>query len=150
MRDLFKDEVRKVGIELGLPPELVQRHPFPGPGLGVRIIGSITKERIEILQEADKIFIDILYEDKLYNEIWQAFAVLIPIKTVGVMGDKRTYENLLALRAVTSVDGMTADWFKIPDSTLAKASNKIVNNVKNVNRIVYDITSKPPSTIEWE
>ena len=150
LRDLFKDEVRKVGIELGLPPELVQRHPFPGPGLGVRIIGSITKERIEILQEADKIFIDILYEDKLYNEIWQAFAVLIPIKTVGVMGDKRTYENLLALRAVTSVDGMTADWFKIPDSTLAKASNKIVNNVKNVNRVVYDITSKPPSTIEWE
>ena len=150
LRDLFKDEVRKVGIELGLPSELVQRHPFPGPGLGVRIIGSITKERIEILQEADKIFIDILYEDKLYNEIWQAFAVLIPIKTVGVMGDKRTYENLLALRAVTSVDGMTADWFKIPDSTLAKASNKIVNNVKNVNRVVYDITSKPPSTIEWE
>ena len=150
LRDLFKDEVRKVGIELGLPPELVQRHPFPGPGLGVRIIGSITKERIEILQEADKIFIDILYEDKLYNEIWQAFAVLIPIKTVGVMGDKRTYENLLALRAVTSVDGMTADWFKIPDSTLAKASNKIINNVKNVNRVVYDITSKPPSTIEWE
>ena len=135
---------------MGLPPELVQRHPFPGPGLGVRIIGSITKERIEILQEADKIFTDILYEDKLYNEIWQAFAVLIPIKTVGVMGDKRTYENLLALRAVTSVDGMTADWFKIPDSTLTKASNKIVNNVKNVNRVVYDITSKPPSTIEWE
>ena len=150
LRDLIKDEVRKVGIELGLPPELVQRHPFPGPGLGVRIIGSITKERIEILQEADKIFIDILYEDKLYNEIWQAFAVLIPIKTVGVMGDKRTYENLLALRAVTSVDGMTADWFKIPDRTLAKASNKIVNNVKNVNRVVYDITSKPPGTIEWE
>ena len=150
LRDLFKDEVRKVGIELGLPSELVQRHPFPGPGLGVRIIGSITKERIEILQEADKIFIDILHEDKLYNEIWQAFAVLIPIKTVGVMGDKRTYENLLALRAVTSVDGMTADWFKIPDSTLAKASKKIVNNVKNVNRVVYDITSKPPGTIEWE
>ena len=102
------------------------------------------------MQEADKIFIDILYEDKLYNEIWQAFAVLIPIKTVGVMGDKRTYENLLALRAVTSVDGMTADWFKIPNSTLAKVSNEIVNNVKNVNRVVYDITSKPPGTIEWE
>ena len=150
LRDLFKDEVRKVGIELGLPSELVQRHPFPGPGLGVRIIGSITKERIKTLQEADKIFIDILYEDNLYNKIWQAFAVLIPIKTVGVMGDQRTYENLLALRAVTSVDGMTADWFKIPESTLAKASNKIVNNVKNVNRIVYDITSKPPGTIEWE
>ncbi|RPH05421.1 MAG: glutamine-hydrolyzing GMP synthase [bacterium TMED144] len=150
LRDLFKDEVRKVGVELGLPSELVQRHPFPGPGLGVRIIGRITKERIETLQEADKIFIDILHEDKLYNDIWQAFAVLIPIKTVGVMGDKRTYENLLALRAVTSVDGMTADWFKIPESTLAKVSNKIVNNVKNVNRVVYDITSKPPGTIEWE
>ena len=150
LRDLFKDEVRKVGIELGLPSELVQRHPFPGPGLGVRIIGSITKERIKTLQEADKIFIDILHEDNLYNQIWQAFAVLIPIKTVGVMGDQRTYENLLALRAVTSVDGMTADWFKIPESTLAKASNKIVNNVKSVNRIVYDITSKPPGTIEWE
>ena len=150
LRDLFKDEVRKVGIELGLPPYLVHRHPFPGPGLGVRIIGNITKERIETLQEADKIFIDILHEDKLYNKIWQAFAVLIPVKTVGVMGDKRTYENLLALRAVTSVDGMTADWFKIPDSTLAKASRRIVNNVKYVNRVVYDITSKPPGTIEWE
>ena len=150
LRDLFKDEVRKVGIELGLSSELILRHPFPGPGLGVRIIGSVTKERIETLQEADKIFIDILHEDNLYNKIWQAFAVLIPIKTVGVMGDRRTYENLLALRAVVSVDGMTADWFKIPDSTLAKASNKIVNNVKNVNRVVYDITSKPPGTIEWE
>ena len=150
LRDLFKDEVRKVGIELGLPSDLVQRHPFPGPGLGVRIIGKITKERVGILQEADKIFIDILHEDNLYDDIWQAFAVLIPIKTVGVMGDQRTYENLLALRAVTSVDGMTADWFKIPDSTLAKASNSIVNNVKGVNRVVYDITSKPPGTIEWE
>ena len=150
LRDLFKDEVRKVGIELGLPPELVHRHPFPGPGLGVRILGRITKERIETLQEADKIFIDTLHEDGLYNEIWQAFAVLIPVKTVGVMGDKRTYENLLALRAVTSVDGMTADWFKISYSTLAKASRRIVNNVKYVNRIVYDITSKPPGTIEWE
>ena len=150
LRDLFKDEVRKVGIELGLPPDLVQRHPFPGPGLGVRIIGKITKERVRILQEADKIFVDILHEDNLYDDIWQAFAVLIPIKTVGVMGDQRTYENLLALRAVTSVDGMTADWFKIPDITLAKASNKIVNNVKGVNRVVYDITSKPPGTIEWE
>ena len=150
LRDLFKDEVRKVGIELGLPSDLVHRHPFPGPGLAVRIIGKITKERIVILQEADKIFIDILHEDALYDDIWQAFAVLIPIKTVGVMGDQRTYENLLALRAVTSTDGMTADWFKIPDKTLAKVSNKIVNSVKGVNRVVYDITSKPPGTIEWE
>ena len=150
LRDLFKDEVRKVGIELGLPSDLVHRHPFPGPGLAVRIIGKITKERTIILQEADKIFIDILHEDGLYDDIWQAFAVLIPIKTVGVMGDQRTYENLLALRAVTSIDGMTADWFKIPDKTLAKVSNKIVNSVKGVNRVVYDITSKPPGTIEWE
>ena len=150
LRDLFKDEVRKVGIELGLPSALVHRHPFPGPGLAVRIIGKITKERTIILQEADKIFIDILHEDGLYDDIWQAFAVLIPIKTVGVMGDQRTYENLLALRAVSSTDGMTADWFKIPDKTLAKVSNKIVNSVKGVNRVVYDITSKPPGTIEWE
>ncbi len=150
LRDLFKDEVRKVGIELGLPSKLVNRHPFPGPGLGVRIIGSISRKRVAILQEADKIFIDILHEDNLYKDIWQAFSVLVPIKTVGVMGDKRTYENLLALRAVTSVDGMTADWFKIPDSTLTKVSNKIVNNVKGINRVVYDITSKPPGTIEWE
>jgi len=150
LRDLFKDEVRKVGVELGLPFDLVQRHPFPGPGLGVRIIGKITKERIKILQDADQIFIDILHEDGLYNDIWQAFAVLIPIKTVGVMGDQRTYENLLALRAVTSTDGMTADWFKMPDDTLAKISSKIVNSVKGVNRVVYDITSKPPGTIEWE
>ena len=150
LRELFKDEVRKVGIELGLPSDLVQRHPFPGPGLAVRIIGKITKKRVKILQEADNIFIDMLHEDGLYNDIWQAFAVLIPIKTVGVMGDQRTYENLLALRAVTSIDGMTADWFKIPDDTLAKVSNKIVNSVKGINRVVYDITSKPPGTIEWE
>ncbi len=150
LRELFKDEVRKVGIELGLPSDLVQRHPFPGPGLAVRIIGKITKKRVKILQEADNIFIDVLHEDGLYNDIWQAFAVLIPIKTVGVMGDQRTYENLLALRAVTSIDGMTADWFKIPDDTLAKASSKIVNSVKGINRVVYDITSKPPGTIEWE
>ena len=150
LRDLFKDEVRKVGVELGLPSDLVQRHPFPGPGLGVRFIGKITKDRIKILQEADQIFIDILHEDGLYDDIWQAFAVLIPIKTVGVMGDQRTYENLLALRAVTSTDGMTADWFKIPDHSLSKISNKIVNSVKGINRVVYDITSKPPGTIEWE
>ena len=150
LRELFKDEVRKVGIELGLPKDLVQRHPFPGPGLAVRIIGDITKERVSILQQADQLFIETLYEDNLYDEIWQAFAVLIPVKTVGVMGDQRTYENLLALRAVTSSDGMTADWYRFPDETLAKASNKIVNSVKGINRVVYDITSKPPSTIEWE
>ena len=150
LRELFKDEVRNVGVELGLPRELVFRHPFPGPGLAVRIIGEINKEKVKILQQADKIFIDALYEDDLYDKIWQAFAVLIPVKTVGVMGDQRTYENLISLRAVTSSDGMTADWFRFPQGTLAKVSNRIVNNVKGVNRVVYDITSKPPGTIEWE
>nr|AGO88131.1 synthase [glutamine-hydrolyzing] [uncultured bacterium 413004-H17] len=150
LRELFKDEVRNVGRELGLPDSLINRHPFPGPGLAVRILGEITKERIAILQNADQIYIDILHEDGLYDEIWQAFAVLIPVKTVGVMGDQRTYEYLLGLRAVTSSDGMTADWFRMPDETLTKISNKIVNSVKGVNRVVYDITSKPPGTIEWE
>ena len=150
LRELFKDEVRNVGVELGLPKELVFRHPFPGPGLAVRIIGEINKERVKILQQADKIFIDTLYEDDLYGKIWQAFAVLIPVKTVGVMGDQRTYENLISLRAVTSSDGMTADWFRFPQDTLARVSNRIVNNVRGVNRVVYDITSKPPGTIEWE
>ena len=150
LRDLFKDEVRKVGKELGLPDLLIDRHPFPGPGLGVRIIGEVTIEKIKILQEADKIYIDILHEDGLYNEIWQAFSVLIPVKTVGVMGDQRTYENLLGIRAVTSTDGMTADWFRMPKETLSKISNRIVNSVRGINRVVYDITSKPPGTIEWE
>jgi GMP synthase (glutamine-hydrolysing) len=150
IRELFKDEVRKVGIQLGIPPSLIQRHPFPGPGLAVRIIGEITKERIKILQEADKIYIDILQKNKLYDQIWQAFAVLIPVKTVGVMGDKRTYENLIGLRAVTSVDGMTADWFDMPHDILNKISTQIINSVSGVNRVVYDITSKPPGTIEWE
>ena len=150
LRDLFKDEVRVLAKELGLPDFLISRHPFPGPGLGVRIIGEITDERINILQEADQIFIDILYEDDLYYKIWQAFAVLIPVKTVGVMGDKRTYDNLLGIRAVSSTDGMTADWFRIPEDSLNKISNRIVNNVKGINRVVYDITSKPPGTIEWE
>ena len=126
------------------------RHPFPGPGLAVRIIGDITKERILILQDADKIFIDTLKEYNEYNNIWQAFAVLIPVKTVGVMGDSRTYENLVALRAVTSRDGMTADWYKMPPEVLEICSNRIINEVKGVNRVVYDITSKPPGTIEWE
>ena len=150
LRELFKDEVRSVGRELGLPRALIKRHPFPGPGLAVRIIGRVTKERINILQEADHVYMDILHEDGLYNEIWQAFAVLIPVQTVGVMGDQRTYESLLGLRAVTSTDGMTADWYRMPPETLTKISNRIVNSVRGINRVVYDITSKPPSTIEWE
>ena len=150
LRELFKDEVRKVGRELGLPESLIDRHPFPGPGLAVRIIGEITEERIAILQDADQIYIDILHEDGIYNDIWQAFSVLIPVKTVGVMGDQRTYENLLGIRAVTSTDGMTADWFRMPEETLTKISNQIVNSVRGINRVVYDITSKPPGTIEWE
>ena len=150
LRELFKDEVRNIGYELGLDRLLVDRHPFPGPGLGVRIIGEITPERVKILQNSDKIYIDLLHDDNLYNDIWQAFAILVPVKTVGVMGDQRTYENLIALRAVTSEDGMTADWFKMPNKTLQKISSKIINNVKGVNRVVYDITSKPPGTIEWE
>jgi GMP synthase (glutamine-hydrolysing) len=150
LRELFKDEVRNVGRELGLPDSLIERHPFPGPGLAVRIIGEITKDRIQILQEADQVYMDILHEDGLYNDIWQAFAVLIPVQTVGVMGDQRTYENLLGIRAVTSTDGMTADWYRMPADTLSKISNRIVNSVPGINRVVYDITSKPPGTIEWE
>ena len=150
LKELFKDEVRKIGKELGLPSSLINRHPFPGPGLGVRIIGEVTSKRIKILQQADKIYMDILKKENLYDKIWQAFSVLVPVKTVGVMGDHRTYENLLALRAVTSTDGMTADWFQIPTEILSKISNEIVNSVSGINRIVYDITSKPPGTIEWE
>ncbi len=150
IRDLFKDEVRRVGRELGIPEFVLGRHPFPGPGLAVRILGEITNERIEILQNADHIFIDILKESGEYNNIWQAFAVLVPTKTVGVMGDSRTYENLIALRAVTSVDGMTADWYNMPYDVLNECSSRIVNEVKGVNRVVYDITAKPPGTIEWE
>ena len=150
LRELFKDEVRKVGEELGLPHFAVNRHPFPGPGLAVRILGEITPERIEILQNADDIFIEILHERGEYDKIWQAFAVLIPTKTVGVMGDARTYENLLGLRAVTSMDGMTADWYNMPYDVLNECSSRIVNEVKGVNRVVYDITAKPPGTIEWE
>ena len=150
LRDLFKDEVRKVGIDLGIPFDLVHRHPFPGPGLAVRIIGEVTEPRLKILQNADAEYIRILHEENIYDEIWQAFCVLIPIKTVGVMGDKRTYENLIGLRAVTSVDGMTADWYHFEKEVLSKISNSIVNKVKGVNRVVYDVTSKPPGTIEWE
>ncbi|NQV37689.1 MAG: glutamine-hydrolyzing GMP synthase [Candidatus Marinimicrobia bacterium] len=150
LRELFKDEVRNVGRELGLPESLLQRHPFPGPGLGVRIIGEITKERLDILREADDIYMNILHEEGVYDEIWQAFAVLIPVKTVGVMGDQRTYENLLGIRAVTSSDGMTADWYRMSPEILSRISNSIVNSVRGVNRVVYDVTSKPPGTIEWE
>ena len=150
LRDLFKDEVREVGKELGLPDFVLGRHPFPGPGLAVRIIGEITENRVTILQEADKIFIDTLRDFKEYDKIWQAFAVLVPVKTVGVMGDSRTYENLVGLRAVTSRDGMTADWYRMPNEILEVCSNRIINEVNGVNRVVYDITSKPPGTIEWE
>ena len=149
-RELFKDEVRAVGRELGIPEEFIMRHPFPGPGLAVRILGNITEERIAILQDVDDIFISMLKAYDLYKEIWQAFAVLLPVKSVGVMGDNRTYENVIALRAVTSVDGMTADWYHFPHDFLAKVSNRIINEVKGVNRVCYDISSKPPATIEWE
>ncbi|HQU73720.1 MAG TPA: glutamine-hydrolyzing GMP synthase [Calditrichia bacterium] len=149
-RELFKDEVRQVGRKLGLPPEIIGRHPFPGPGLAVRIPGTITPERVAILQKADKIYIDALKSARLYDEIWQAFAVLLPVSSVGVMGDVRTYENVLALRAVTSTDGMTADWYPLPYDFMAEVSNRIINEVKGINRVVYDISSKPPATIEWE
>jgi len=147
---LFKDEVRRVGKALGIPESLIQRHPFPGPGLGVRILGEITPEKVRILQDADDIFISGLKEYDLYHQVWQAGAILLPIQSVGVMGDERTYENAIALRAVLSTDGMTADWAKLPYEFLAKISNEIINKVKGINRVVYDISSKPPATIEWE
>jgi len=149
-RELFKDEVRKVGRELHIPEEFLGRHPFPGPGLAVRIIGEINEERLDILREADDIFIQEIKLAGLYNKIWQAFAVLLSVRSVGVMGDSRTYEYVLALKAVTSVDGMTADWFRFDNDFLADVSNKISNRVRGINRVVYDISSKPPSTIEWE
>jgi len=150
LRELFKDEVRRIGMELNIPDELLWRHPFPGPGLAIRILGSVTEDAIKILQKADKIYLEVLRERKEYNSIWQAFAVLLPIKTVGVMGDQRTYDNVIALRAVTSVDGMTADWYGFSKETLQEISKRITNEVKGVNRVVYDISTKPPSTIEWE
>ncbi|MBU1925074.1 MAG: glutamine-hydrolyzing GMP synthase [Candidatus Omnitrophica bacterium] len=150
LKYLFKDEVRILGRELKLPNEFIQRHPFPGPGLAVRIVGAVTKKRLEILRRADVLFIEEIRNQGLYNKIWQAFTVLLPVKSVGVMGDERTYENTVALRAVTSVDGMTADWAKLPPDLLGKVSNRIINEVKGVNRVVYDISSKPPATIEWE
>ncbi|MFO7526652.1 MAG: glutamine-hydrolyzing GMP synthase [Ignavibacteriaceae bacterium] len=149
-RELFKDEVRNVGRELEIPEEFIERHPFPGPGLAVRIIGDVNKEKLDLLREADDIFISAIKESGLYDQIWQAFAVLLPIQSVGVMGDQRTYENVLALRAVTSVDGMTADWFQFEHEFLSNVSNKIINKVRGINRVVYDISSKPPATIEWE
>jgi GMP synthase (glutamine-hydrolysing) len=150
LRELFKDEVRALGIALGIKAEMVKRHPFPGPGLAIRIPGEITREKVKILQEADNIYISSIREAGLYDKIWQAFAVLLPVQTVGVMGDGRTYDYVCALRAVTSTDGMTADFYHFDYDFLAKVSNKITNNVKGINRIVYDITSKPPATIEWE
>jgi GMP synthase (glutamine-hydrolysing) len=150
LNTLFKDEVRRIGRALEMPSLILNRHPFPGPGLGIRIIGAVSKERIRMLQEVDHIFISNLKKYKLYDDVWQALAVLLPIQSVGVMGDERTYENVVALRAVGSTDGMTADWSQLPYTFLAKVSNEIINRVKGVNRVVYDISSKPPATIEWE
>ena len=150
LRLLFKDEVRRVGRQLNIPSDILNRHPFPGPGLGIRILGEVTAEKVRILQEADKIFIDCLKETGLYDKVWQAGVMLLPVQSVGVMGDERTYENCVALRAVTSTDGMTADWVHLPYDFLAKVSNEIINRVRGINRVVYDISSKPPATIEWE
>ena len=160
LRWLFKDEVRRVGRQLGMPDKLILRHPFPGPGLAVRILGDITREKVRILQDADDIFIRGLHDwkvtdkngntDELYNHVWQAGVILLPIRSVGVMGDERTYEQAVALRAVTSTDAMTADWARLPYDFLAQVSNDIIRNVRGVNRVCYDVSSKPPSTIEWE
>jgi GMP synthase (glutamine-hydrolysing) len=147
---LFKDEVRRVGLALGLPDQLISRHPFPGPGLGIRILGEVTPARVKILQDADDIYISSLKNAGLYSRVWQAGAILLPVHSVGVMGDERTYENVVALRAVGSTDGMTADWSHLPYEFLSRVSNEIINKVKGINRVVYDISSKPPATIEWE
>ena len=150
LRFLFKDEVRKVGLELGIPADMINRHPFPGPGLAIRILGEVTEEKVQLLQAADDIYIQELKKHNLYSTVWQAGTILLPVKSVGVMGDERTYEYTVALRAVTSVDGMTADWAHLPYEFLAHISNEIINNVRGINRVVYDISSKPPATIEWE
>lgn len=150
LRSLFKDEVRAVGQSLGLDPDILGRHPFPGPGLAIRILGDITPEKVQLLQEVDDVYIGLLKSSGWYNQIWQAGAILLPVQSVGVMGDERTYERVVALRAVTSTDGMTADWVHLPYELLAEISNKIINQVKGVNRVVYDVSSKPPATIEWE
>jgi GMP synthase (glutamine-hydrolysing) len=150
LRELFKDEVRRLGRVLGLPEEMIKRQPFPGPGLAIRVIGEVTRERLDILRGADEIVMEEMKRGRLLDEVWQSFAVLLPVKTVGVMGDERSYENVIALRIVGSQDGMTADWVRLPYEILGVISNRIINEVKGVNRVVYDISSKPPSTIEWE
>jgi GMP synthase (glutamine-hydrolysing) len=150
LRELFKDEVRAIGRELKMPDEIIDRQPFPGPGLAIRILGEVTEPRLAILREADAVVLEEIKKAGLYRDIWQSFAVLLPVKTVGVMGDERTYENVIAIRAVTSQDGMTADWAKLPYDLLGVMSNRIINEVKGVNRVVFDVSSKPPSTIEWE
>ena len=150
LRELFKDEVRNVGRELGLPEEMVGRHPFPGPGLAIRVLGEVTPHAVDILRRADAIYLEEIRAAGLYADIWQAFAVFLPVRSVGVMGDSRTYEHVIALRAVTSTDGMTADWFAFPPDVLGRISNRIINEVDGVNRVVYDVSSKPPATIEWE
>jgi len=150
LRELFKDEVRQVGRELGLPEEILDRHPFPGPGLAIRVLGEVTADRLNVLREVDAVYLQEIRASGLYDAIWQAFAVLLPVRAVGVMGDARTYENVVALRAVTSRDGMTADWFPFPADFLGRVANRIINEVRGVNRVVYDVSSKPPATIEWE
>jgi GMP synthase (glutamine-hydrolysing) len=150
LRELFKDEVRNVGRELGLPEEMVARHPFPGPGLAIRVLSDVTKAKLDLLRAADALYLEGIREAGLYDEIWQAFSVLLPVRSVGVMGDERTYENVLGLRAVTSTDGMTADWYPFPYEVLGRISNRIINQVPGINRVVYDVSSKPPATIEWE
>tara|TARA_Y100001980_G_C14291660_1_gene122457 strand:- start:125 stop:601 length:477 start_codon:yes stop_codon:yes gene_type:complete len=150
LKSLFKDEVRRVGASLELPEIILNRHPFPGPGLGIRILGEVNEEKVRILQDVDYIFIEGLKNSNLYDDVWQAGAILLPVQSVGVMGDERTYENAVALRAVTSTDGMTADWCHLPYDFLADISNQIINKVNGINRVTYDISSKPPATIEWE